>query len=54
MKIFGQIVRTAVNTVTLPVAVVKDAFTLGGIATDNGQTYTVEHLKRLKREAEED
>ena len=54
MKLFGQIIRTAVNVATLPVAVAKDVFTLGGVATDNGQPYTVEKLKQNKREANED
>lgn len=54
MKIFGQLVRTVVNTVTLPVAVVKDAFTLGGIATEQRKPYTMQHLEKLKRDAEED
>lgn len=53
MKIFGQLVRTVVNVATLPVAVVKDVFTLGGVATENGQPYTVEKLKQIKDEASE-
>lgn len=52
MKLFGQIVRTAVNLTLLPVAVVQDVFTLGGVATEHG-SYTVEQLRRLKEEAEE-
>lgn len=54
MKLFGQIVRTVVNVATLPVAVAKDVFTLGGIATENGQPYTVEKLKQIKDEASDD
>lgn len=53
MKLFGQIVRTVVNVATLPVAVAKDVFTLGGVATENGQPYTVEKLKHIKDEASE-
>jgi hypothetical protein len=53
MRLFGQIVRTAVNVATLPVAVVKDVFTMGGIVTENGQPYTVEKLKQIKDEASE-
>jgi hypothetical protein len=54
MKLFGQIVRTVVNTALLPVAVAKDVLTLGGVLTENGEPYTVEAMKRLKDEAEED
>ena len=53
MKLFGQIVRTIVNVAVLPVAVVKDVVTLGGVATENGEPYVVEALKKLKDEAGE-
>jgi hypothetical protein len=53
MKLFGQLVRTVVNVAILPVAVVKDIVTLGGVASDHG-SYTVEQLKKIKDEAEED
>lgn len=54
MKIFGQVIRTAVNLATLPGAVVKDVLTLGGIATDQRAPYTVQKLQQLKDEAAED
>jgi hypothetical protein len=54
MKIFGQIIRTVVNTATLPVALAQDAFTLGGLATEQRKPYTMQALEKLKREAEED
>ena len=53
MKLFGQVVRTLVNTVTLPVAVAKDAFTLGGVCTDEPEPYTVQQLRKIKEEAGE-
>lgn len=53
MKIFGQIVRTVVNVATLPLAVVKDVLTLGGVITENGEPYTVEKLRQIKDEASE-
>lgn len=54
MKLFGQLIRTAVNVVTLPVAVVKDVVTLGGEMNGHGKMYTAEALEQLKNEAEED
>jgi len=55
MKLFGQLVRTVVNVVTLPVAVVKDVATLGGVCTKGDlDPYTAEHLKKIKDEAKED
>lgn len=54
MKIFGQIIRTVVNTALLPVAVVKDVFTLGGVVMDERKPYTAQALEKLKDEASED
>jgi hypothetical protein len=53
MKLFGQLVRTVVNTALVPVAVVKDVLTLGGVATGEHKPYTVQQIERLKDEAGE-
>lgn len=53
MKLFGQIVRTVVNVALLPVAVVKDVVTLGGIVLDE-EPALKKAIERLKDEAEED
>ena len=53
MKLFGQIVRTVVNTVMLPVDVARDIVTLGGVVNGHG-SYTAERIETLKEEAEED
>lgn len=52
MSLFGRIVRTAVNTALLPVAVAKDIITLGGVSTSH-EPYTAEQLKKIKDEAED-
>ena len=52
MSLFGAIVRTVVNVATLPVAAVKDVVTLGGVATQQEESYTVQKLKQIKEEAE--
>lgn len=54
MKLFGQIVRTVVNTAMLPVEIVKDVYTLGGVITEQRKPYTLQRLEQLKDEAEED
>ena len=54
MKLFGQIVRTVVNVVELPVAVAKDVVTLGGIVTEQGKSYTKQQLEKIADEAQED
>lgn len=54
MKLFGQLVRTLVNTAMLPVEVVKDVATLGGVCTKGDfQPYTAERIKKLAEDAEE-
>jgi hypothetical protein len=53
MKLFGQIVRTLVNVAEIPVALTKDALTLGGVVTDQKQTYTRQQVEKLKDEAKE-
>ena len=53
MSLFGQIVRTVINVATLPVAVVKDVATLGGNLTEQDESYTEQHLDKLKEEAED-
>jgi hypothetical protein len=53
MKIFGQIVRTVVNVAALPVEVVRDVVTLGGIVTEEDKPYTIQRLEQLKKEASE-
>lgn len=54
MKIFGQLVRTVVNTAMLPVAAVKDAVTLGGVLSDQDEPYLAQQIEKLKTEASED
>jgi hypothetical protein len=49
MRLFGQVVRTVVNTVTLPVAVARDAVDW----PIERKSSTVQAIERLKREAAE-
>jgi hypothetical protein len=52
MKLFGQFVRTTVNLALLPVAVVKDIVTLGGVLLDE-RPATGKAIERLKDESSE-
>jgi hypothetical protein len=54
MSLFGKIVRTTINTALLPVAVVKDVVTLGGVATGKAEPYTSQQLEKIKDEAEDE
>ena len=53
MSLFGKIVRTVVNVAALPVEVVKDVVTLGGISTEQPKPYTLQRIDTLKVEAED-
>lgn len=52
MGLFGKIVATAINVATLPVAVVQDVVTLGGVASKSGRSFVVEKLEQIKEEAQ--
>lgn len=55
MKLFGQIVRTVVNVVQLPVDAIKDIGTLGGVCTKGEfEPYLKERLEKIARDAKED
>jgi hypothetical protein len=50
MKLFGQIVRTLVNIVQVPVDIVKD----GGVCTKGElDPYTTARLRKIAEDAEE-
>lgn len=53
MKLFGQLVRTTVNVVTLPIVIVQD---LKDVAIGEGHLAhrTTALLEKLKEEAQED
>ena len=53
MKLFGQVVRTLINTVELPVEVVKDVVTLGGTITNQEKSYTRQQLEKIAEDAGE-
>lgn len=54
MSLFAQIVRTAVNVATLPVAIIRDAISLAGATDNNGRPHTADQLDKIKREASDD
>lgn len=53
MSIFGKVIKTMVNVAVLPVQVVKDIYTLGGVATSQKKSYTVQQLEKIKEEADD-
>jgi len=53
MSIFGKLLKTAFDVVTIPVDVVKDAATLGGSVLGNDRTFTGKKLSQLSDDASE-
>lgn len=53
MSLFGKIVKTVVNVAVLPVEVVKDVYTLGGVATSQEKSYTRQQLEKIAEDADE-
>jgi len=51
MSLFSALVKVAVETIKLPVAVVKDVVTLGGAATEH-ESYIKEKLDDIKKASE--
>lgn len=53
MGLFSNLINTAASVAALPVAVVKDAVTLGGLATGEDETYTEKQARRAADAVEE-
>jgi len=53
MSILGNILGTIIDTASLPVAIIKDATTLGGVLTDRDKTYTQEKAEDVKEDLED-
>ena len=47
MSILGSLLGTIVDIGTLPVDVIKDVATMGGVLTDKQEPYTAKKLKDL-------
>ena len=53
MGLFGKLLKTTFDVVTLPVDIVKDVATMGGVLTDENKPYTAQKSKRLGGDLEE-
>ena len=52
MGLFGSILSTALDIIETPIAIIKDAATLGGTLTDNDRTYTSKKLDEISDDYE--
>lgn len=53
MGLFGKLLKTTFDVVTLPVDIVKDVATMGGVLTDENKPYTAQKFERLGDDLEE-
>lgn len=53
MGLFGALLRTAIHVVELPVDVVKDVVTMGGVLTDKHEPYTARKLGKIIDDTED-
>ena len=53
MGFFKSLTRAAFNVASLPVEIVKDVATLGGVATDSPEPYTIRKLKQIQDNCED-
>jgi len=49
---FGDLFKAVVGVITVPVAIVADVVTLGGVLTDKGQTYTADAVSDVVKNLE--
>ena len=49
MGFFSKLAKATIDVVTLPVAVVKDVVTIGGLSTDQHEPYTVQKAKSIEK-----
>ena len=50
MGFFSQLTKAVIETALLPVEIVKDAATLGGVCTDRHESYTATRVKNVSRD----
>ena len=53
MGIFGNILGTIIDTATLPVSVIKDVATMGGVLTNQNESYTQKKVEKIQEDFED-
>ena len=53
MSLLGKLLKTTIDIATMPVAIVKDAATMGGMLTDKEESYTVNKFNKLNDDVSE-
>jgi hypothetical protein len=53
MGLIGNLISATVNTALLPVSVVKDTITCGGLLTDDEEPATLSRIKKIIQDVED-
>ena len=53
MGFFGKLIKAGIDTVSLPVAIIKDVATLGGAITETKRPYTMQKLRDIGEDIQE-
>lgn len=49
MGFLGKLTAAVIQTAFIPVAIIKDVATMGGVLTDKNSTYTGQRLKEISK-----
>lgn len=50
MGLFGSLLKTAIDVIETPIAIVKDVATMGGELTDQKKCYTQQKLEEISED----
>lgn len=53
MSLLGTLLKTTIHAATLPIDIVKDVVTMGGVLTDDSEPATVKKASQLMDDIEE-
>jgi hypothetical protein len=53
MRFFGKFIKAGIDTVSLPIAIIKDIATLGGAITGTKRPYTMQKLRDIGEHIQE-
>ena len=53
MSFLGKMIKAGIDTVSIPIAIVKDVATLGGVLEDEPRPYTLKKLREIGKDIEE-
>jgi len=53
MSLLGKLLKTTIDVVTIPIDIVKDTVTMGGILTDEDHPYIINKVEKICDDVDE-